>query len=122
MPVRVSVPPSPPVPRPRLGYNLRLVRSSTMIRLFFILYCFEAGLLLLFAPWSPEWDRIMMQLLPFQAARALLLHPWFRGGVTGFGMVHLVWGAHDLFAVLSRRHQPAPQPRETPDVQVARDQ
>jgi hypothetical protein len=93
-----------------------------MIRLFFILYCFEAGLLLLFAPWSPEWDRIMMQLLPFQAARALLLHPWFRGGVTGFGMVHLIWGMHDLIAVLSRRHQPAPQPRETSDAQVARDQ
>jgi len=99
------------------------VRFSTMLRLFFILYCFEAGLLLLFAPWSPEWDRILMQLVPFQMLRGMLLQPWLRGAVTGFGLVHLVWGAHDLIAVITRRNPDAgAQPRESQDVQVARDQ
>ncbi len=94
-----------------------------MLRLFFILYCFEAGLLLLFAPWSPEWDRILMQLVPFQMLRGLLLQPWLRGAITGFGLVHLVWGAHDLIAVVTRRNPGAgSQPRESQDVQVARDQ
>ena len=78
-----------------------------MLRLFFILYCFEAGLLLLFAPWSPEWDRILMQLVPFQTLRGLLLGPWLRGAITGFGMVHLIWGAHDLLAVITRRNPEA---------------
>ena len=31
------------------------------------------------------------------------LRPWVRGLVTGFGAVHLVWGAHDLDAWLSSR-------------------
>lgn len=93
-----------------------------MIRLFFILYCFEAGLLLLFAPWSPEWDRILMHLLPFPLLRSLLLHPGFRGAVTGFGLVHLIWGAHDLISLITRRNPPAAQPREAPDVRVAGDQ
>ncbi|HKH47875.1 MAG TPA: hypothetical protein VKM72_24725 [Thermoanaerobaculia bacterium] len=99
------------------------MRFSTMIRLFFILYCFEAGLLLLFAPWMPEWERIMMQLAPFQGFRTVLLYPWFRGAVTGFGMVHLVWGAHDLISIIFRRSPEAGAPSsDTQDVRAARDQ
>ena len=102
-----------------------------MINLFFILYCFEAGLLLLFAPWSPEWDRIMMQI-PASGVKTLLLHPGFRGAVTGFGLIHLVWGAHDLISILMRRgpgarSSPPPLPPPIPppvpsDARTARDQ
>lgn len=121
----------------RVGYNHPLVRFTTMLNLFFILYCFEAGLLLLFAPWSPEWDRIMMQI-PVMGLKALLLHPVFRGAITGFGLVHLVWGTHDLISILTRRgpgatpppvpaQTPPPLPSQTPppippDAQTARDQ
>lgn len=105
-----------------MGYNVPLVRFSTMIRLFFILYCFEAGLLLLFAPWFPEWDRIMLQIVRSQALRGFVLHPWCRGAITGFGMVHLVWGAHDLIALLIRRPPEAVREREAADVQIAGDQ
>ena len=99
------------------------MRFSTLLRLFFILYCFEAGLILLFAPWFPQWDPIMTRLLPSQALRSLALHPGFRGAVTGFGMVHLVWGAHDLLALLTRRSpEPVGQAPETQDVRVAGDQ
>lgn len=102
-----------------------------MINLFFILYCFEAGLLLLFAPWSPEWDRIIMQV-PVAAMKTVLLHPGFRGAVTGFGLVHLIWGTHDLISILMRRGpgaqaSPPPLPPPVPppvpsDAQTARDQ
>ena len=94
-----------------------------MIRLFFILYCFEAGLLLLFAPWFQEWDQIMMQIVPFQGLRSFLLHAWVRGAFTGFGMVHIVWGAHDLIALLIRRSpETKAQNRQAHDVPIAGDQ
>ena len=32
----------------------------------------------------------------------LLLHPAFRGAVSGFGVYHLVWGTHDLDRLLAR--------------------
>jgi hypothetical protein len=88
-----------------------------MIRLFFIFYCFEAGLLLLFAPWFKEWDQIMMQIAPFQGLRSFLLHAWVRGAITGFGLVHLVWGAHDLIALLTRRY-----PETSAETAAVRDQ
>ncbi len=64
-------------------------------RLLFILYCLEAGLFLVFAPWVPVWDRQMIQI-PLGDLRAALLHPLFRGGVTGFGVLHLLWAVHDF--------------------------
>jgi hypothetical protein len=48
------------------------------------------------------WDRTLGQL-PFQLLRAVALHPALRAGVTAFGLVHLIWGAHDLTLLLSRR-------------------
>lgn len=78
------------------------MRFSTFLTLLFIFYCAEAGALLVFAPWKPVWDRTMMQI-PFQELRALMLHPVMRGAVTGFGLVHLVLGAHDLHKLLTRR-------------------
>jgi hypothetical protein len=80
------------------------MRLATMVQLFFIIYCFEAGFLLLVAPWSPLWDRTMVQI-SFAALRNLCLHPMLRGGVSGFGLVHLVWGAHDLVSLIARRGQ-----------------
>jgi hypothetical protein len=78
------------------------MRMTTFLTLLFVLYCAEAGVLLLFVAWSPVWDRTVGQL-PLAVLRSLMLHPVFRGGVSGFGLVHLVWGAHDLHALLSRK-------------------
>ena len=76
--------------------------GSSFVRVLFLLYCIEAGILMLLAPWSPSWDRAIAQIPNF-SLQAVLFHPLLRGAVTGFGLVHLVWGAHDLDEWLARR-------------------
>jgi len=80
------------------------VRSDQVFRLLFILYCIEAGVFLLLAPWSPMWERTLAHL-PLGALRGACLHPTFRGAVTGFGLVHLVWGASDVQTLLAGRRR-----------------
>lgn len=76
--------------------------GSSFVRVLFVLYCIEAGVLMLLAPWSPSWDRAVTQIPSF-SAQALLFHGALRGAVSGFGLVHLVWGVHDLDEWLARR-------------------
>ena len=78
------------------------MRSSLLYRVLFILYCVEAGTFLVLAPWSTVWDRTLIQI-PVDLLRAAVLHPVFRSAVTGFGLIHLVWGAHDLDELIFRR-------------------
>ncbi len=82
------------------------MRASTVSRFLFILYCVEAGLVLSLAPWNTVWDRLVVQL-PNTAARNALLLPLARGAVTGFGLVHLVWGLHDVQLWLRERRASA---------------
>jgi hypothetical protein len=75
--------------------------AHSLFRVFFILYCMEAGVFLLFAPWSAGWGRAALQLAN-PALRTLALHPLFRSALSGFGLVHLVWSMHDLTALIER--------------------
>lgn len=64
-----------------------------LVRYVFIFYCATVGVALVLVPWSPGWD----QMLSFLGARFELLRlPLLRGALSGFGLVHLVWGVHDL--------------------------
>ncbi len=76
--------------------------ATTVLGLLFILYCIEAGAFLVLAPWRDVWVRFAGRF-PWPEAQALILHPIARGAVTGFGLVHLVWGVHDLEGLLARR-------------------
>jgi hypothetical protein len=78
------------------------MRSSFLFRILFILYCIEAGTFLVLAPWSPVWDRVLLQI-PGELAHSVGLYPFVRAAVTGFGLIHLVWGAHDLDELIFRR-------------------
>jgi hypothetical protein len=78
------------------------MRLATMVQIFFIIYCFEAGLLLLILPWHPFWDGAVMQMAA-GGLRTLFLHPMLRGAVSGFGLIHLVWGLHDALVLHNRR-------------------
>lgn len=70
------------------------MRSVTLLQGLFILYCVEIGILLLILPWGPAWDRQIVAL-PF--AGDFLLNPWIRSSLSAFGVIHLVWGIHDLY-------------------------
>jgi len=78
------------------------MRFHALLRVFFIIYCTEAGFFLLFGPWSPGWDRTVL-LIPAPAVRHVFLHPLLRSAVSGFGLVHLVWSMHDLIDSVIRR-------------------
>jgi hypothetical protein len=83
------------------------MRDGPIQRLVFVLYCVEVGAFLLLAPWSSVWDRTVVQI-PFATLRHLALHPLLRGATSGFGLVHLVWAAHDLDLWLQRRRPQKP--------------
>jgi len=74
---------------------------SPVLSTVFIVWCFIVGTLLLYAPWMPIWLR---WTAPFTAplVREVLMHPTFRGAVSGFGLLHLLWGTHDLDLLISR--------------------
>jgi hypothetical protein len=78
------------------------MRLDSLSRVLFIIYCVEAGAVFFFVPWGAAWDRTMVQI-PFAGLRSLLLHPFFRSLITGFGIVHLVWAFNDLSEMLSGR-------------------
>lgn len=74
-----------------------------LLRFLFVLYCLEVGVFLVISPWSSAWER-MVAPLALLGLDTFLLRPAARGAVTGFGLVHLVWGAHDsLFWLIRRR-------------------
>ncbi|HUP41857.1 MAG TPA: hypothetical protein VM599_01465 [Thermoanaerobaculia bacterium] len=79
-----------------------MARPDRITLFLFVVYCLEIGLFLVFAPWTVLWDRTLGQL-PSQLLRTVALHPALRAGITGFGLVHLIWGVHDLTLLLSRR-------------------
>ncbi|MEM6795039.1 MAG: hypothetical protein AAF725_13760 [Acidobacteriota bacterium] len=66
----------------------------------FVVYCTTVGVILTMLPWSPAWDR-MISLLALPAL-SFLEAPLSRGAMSGFGLVHLVWGMHDLHLFLVR--------------------
>lgn len=81
------------------------MRAEPMFRGVFLIYCVEAGLFLLLAPWLQAWNNAAL-LLPFGPVRDLLLASWIRSLVSAFGLVHLVWGLHDLDLFLRRNAYP----------------
>jgi hypothetical protein len=51
-------------------------------------YLVNAGLLLILLPWSRAWGLILTGFSPL--ASAMLDTPWFRGLLSGFGVLHLL--------------------------------
>lgn len=78
----------PPSQRPRL-----------LPSILFILWCLTIGTMLIYAPWLPVWSR-WTGVYGTSLFHDLLVHPAFRGAVSGFGVYHLVWGTHDLDRLL----------------------
>jgi len=77
------------------------MRLDLFSRILFIIYCVEAGAVLLMVPWGHGWERMMFRI-PFDTLRNITLQPLFRSLVSSFGLVHLIWAAHDVDLLLRR--------------------
>ena len=87
------------------------MRAESIFRGVFLVYCVEAGLFLLMSPWLSAWTHAVL-LLPFGPLREFLLTSWMRGLISAFGLLHLVWGLHDLDLFLRRPHAGGGYPLE----------
>ncbi|MEM9292297.1 MAG: hypothetical protein AAGD01_11500 [Acidobacteriota bacterium] len=76
---------------------------AALARFIFIQYCIVAGVLLAAAPWSLVWDRILIQAARNPWLMQSLDAPFGRAAITGFGLIHLLWGAHDLEVLILHR-------------------
>ena len=62
---------------------------NTVLKILYILFCFEVGIFLLVLPWLRLWEAHGF-LFQFPSFRAVIMNNFFRGGVSGLGIVNLV--------------------------------
>src|SRR5271169_6603109 len=72
----------PSTPRPKLGWQRRLLRISLA------LFTFEVGVFLVIFPWTESWDLNYFQSLT-PNLQDLWQNPSFRGALTGLGFVNI---------------------------------
>jgi hypothetical protein len=61
---------------------------NRVLRALSIILCFEMGALLLYLPWSRVWEQNYF-LSHFPSLLPILLHPSFRGVVSGVGVLDI---------------------------------
>jgi hypothetical protein len=69
-------------PRPRLGWQRRLLRISLA------LFIFEIGAFLVIFPWTEDWNLNYFQVVT-PGLQDLWYQPSFRGALTGLGFVNI---------------------------------
>ena len=62
---------------------------NRVLRALLVVLCFEMGALLLYLPWSVYWDQNYF-LNHFPSLIPVLLHPSFRGAVSGLGVLDVL--------------------------------
>ena len=66
---------------------------NRVFRALLVVVCFEMGAILLYLPWSNFWESNFF-LSQFPSIAHIVLHPSFRGAVSGIGLL-------DIFLALS---------------------
>ena len=79
---------------------------NRVLHVLLILLCLEMGALLLYLPWSVYWDQNYF-LSHFPSLIPVLLHPSFRGVVSGLGVLDIILG---LRLMTARRPLPTSAP------------
>ena len=65
-------------------------------QILFVLFCLELGLFLMVLPWSWMWERnLILRLVP--DLRPFLLSNYFRGALSGLGLVNLWIGLSETW-------------------------
>lgn len=72
--------------------------------MIFAAYFLEAGLVLIVAPWSAYWDRNAFAQLPLVAT--CLSNEFFRGAVSGVGVITATAGLAELAGAFRRKREP----------------
>ena len=68
---------------------------SRLLSIAAIFFCFEIGLFLVFIPWSELWEgNYLLYYIP--NFRPLILHTFFRAGVTTLGGIDILIGISEL--------------------------
>ena len=62
---------------------------NRVLRAILVVLCFEMGALLLYIPWTAFWEQNYF-LNHFPTLMPLLLHPSFRGAVSGIGVLDII--------------------------------
>jgi len=76
-----------------------------MIRLLLIVFYVEVGLVLTVAPWSLYWERNYFgDIIPL--LHIITTNDFFRGAVTGLGLVNLVAAMSELKSLMASRRVP----------------
>jgi hypothetical protein len=66
-----------------------------LISIVSIFFCFEIGLFLVIIPWSELWEgNYLLNYVP--AFRPVVLHTFFRAGVTALGGIDILIGISEL--------------------------
>ena len=81
---------------------------STMRRValgvVFAVYCFEAGLFFLIAPWTKFWA-LNPILHATDLTAAIAENGYVRGMVSGFGLIHLFVGTREVIDLIRNRRR-----------------
>lgn len=72
------------------------------VRLIQFVSSLMVGVTLVLAPWTALWEN-HPALSASLKARELLMSPWFRGAVSGLGLVNLAAAALDFVHLVFRR-------------------
>jgi hypothetical protein len=62
---------------------------NRVFRALLVVVCFEMGALLLYLPWSAFWEQNFF-LNHFPSLIRIVLHPSFRGAVSGIGVLDIL--------------------------------
>jgi hypothetical protein len=62
---------------------------NRVYRAMLVVVCFEMGALLLYLPWSAFWEQNFF-LSHFPSLIPVVLHPSFRGAVSGLGVLDIL--------------------------------
>ena len=80
---------------------------NRLLAVAFILFCLEIGVFLIFVPWSALWENnFLLGYVPL--LRRVILNNFFRGAVSGLGVIDVLIGLSELalfvksFKVLNR--------------------
>ena len=78
-----------------------------MKRLLLIAFFFEIGFVLIVIPWSAFWDRnYFAQMAP--ALGTVITNNFFRGAVSGLGVINIAAGLADLVSLVLARSSERP--------------